>query len=97
MKNATNKYKFSDDNIKDIIELLNKRETIDKRSLLAPYDLIKENKYNISVSTYVETGEEIPEIDIKELNSNIADIVRNEQKTREELDKIIKDLEADYE
>ncbi len=97
MKNATNKYKLSDENIKDIIEFLNRRTTIEKRSLLASYDLVKENKYNISVSTYVKNLEEPPEINIKELNNEIKEIVRRELKTREELDKIVSELEADYE
>ena len=52
---------------------------------------IKENDYNISVSTYVEAEDTREEIDINELNEKIAKIVEKENWLREEIDRIIKE------
>jgi type I restriction enzyme M protein len=93
----TNKNKLSEDNINNILALLKNRVNVENKAYLATYDEIKENDYNISVNSYLKIQEEKEEIDIKELNKQIKDIVQKEQKTREELDKIIADLEADYE
>lgn len=91
----TNKNKLSDDNIANIIELLKNRVNIDNKCYLASYDEIKDNDYNISVNSYLKIDNEQEEIDIKELNKNIEEIVARQSKIRSELDKIILELEAD--
>lgn len=53
-----------------------------------------ENNYNLSVNTWVEKKDMREKIDIHELNQHIAGIVKREQKLREQIDTIIKDLEA---
>lgn len=91
----TNKNKLSDDNIANIIELLKNRVNIDNKCYLASYDEIKDNDYNISVNSYLKVDSEEEEVDIKELNKNIEEIVARQSKIRTELDKIILELEAD--
>ena len=91
----TNKNKLSDDNIANIIELLRNRVNIDNKCYLASYEEIKDNDYNISVNSYLKVDTEQEEVDIKELNKNIEDIVARQSKIRTELDKIILELEAD--
>lgn len=91
----TNKNKLSDDNITNIIELLKNRVNIDNKCYLASYDEIKDNDYNISVNSYLKIDNEQEEVDIKELNKNIEEIVARQSKIRTELDKIILELEAD--
>mgnify|MGYP003302640243 CR=1 FL=1 len=93
---TTNKNKLSNENINNIISIIRDRKTVDNKSYLAPYEEIKNNDYNISVTTYLKTIDEEIEIDIKELNERISKIVEHQCKTRKELDEIVKDLESDY-
>ena len=52
-----------------------------------------QNNYNLSVSTYVEQEDTREQIDIVQLNAEIAEIVAREQKLREEIDRIIGEIE----
>ena len=53
---------------------------------------ISENKYNISVSTYVEKEAKKEEIDIKELNLKIEQIVEREDQLRAAINNLITEL-----
>ena len=96
MKNGTNVNKLSDDNIKNIIQLLKNRNSVDNKSYLATYEEIKENDYNIAVNSYLRTNFNDKKIDIEEVNRKLAEIVPRQQQIREELEMIIKELEVDY-
>ena len=50
--------------------------------------------YNLSVSTYVEQEDTREKIDIVELNAEIGKIVAREQVLRDEIDKIVAEIEA---
>ena len=54
---------------------------------------IAEEEYNLSVSSYVEQEDIREKIDIKVLNQQIRDIVAREQVLRDEIDRIIADIE----
>lgn len=54
----------------------------------------KENAYNLSVSTYVEQKDTREKVDIVKLNAEIAEIVAREQLLRDEIDKIIAEIEV---
>ena len=54
----------------------------------------KQNNYNLSVSTYVEQEDTREKIDIVKLNAEIAKIVAREQKLREEINRIIEEIEG---
>lgn len=94
---VTNNNKLTDENINNIVEIFTKRENKDYVSKLVANSEIAENEYNLSVSTYVEKEDTREKIDIKELNKNIEEIVAREQVLREEISKIISEIEADYE
>ncbi len=55
---------------------------------------IQENDYNLSVNRYVEQEDTKEVIDIKALNSEIAQIVEKQSALRNRLESIIKELEA---
>ena len=55
---------------------------------------IAEENYNLSVSTYVEKEDTSEKINIIELNEEIKKIVAREQELREEIDKIIAEIEG---
>ena len=92
----TNKNKLSQDNIDNIINLLKNRVSVEYKSYLATYEEVKENDYNISVNSYLKSKDTNPEIDIKEVNKKLAEIVPREEQIRKELEEIIRDLESDY-
>ena len=70
------------------------KEDRDHVCRLVPYEEVKEHKYNLSVSTYVEKEDNREVIDIKELNSKINEIVKCENELRLAIDKIIKEIEG---
>ena len=63
-------------------------------SHLASYEEIADNDYNLSVSTYVEAEDTREKIDIVELNAEIEKIVAREQVLRDEIAKIIAEIEV---
>ena len=64
---------MKEDHITKVVELYNKRETIDKISYLASFEDIVANDYNLNIPRYVDTSEEEEEIDLKALTSEMND------------------------
>lgn len=91
---VTNNNKLTQENIDNILAYYTKREDVDYCSRRVPYEEIKENDYNLSVSTYVEAEDTREVIDIVKLNAEIAEIVAREQVLRDEIDKIIAEIEG---
>lgn len=96
MKNGKNSNKLSETNINNIVELYRNRRTEDKKSYLATYDEVKGKEYNIAVNSYLKRKTGAKEINIEEVNKKLLTVVPSQQKIREELEKIIKELEGDY-
>ena len=93
---STNKNRISSNNISNIINLLKERKTKEGRAYIATYDEVKENDYNLSVNSYLKTTGTGVEINIEEVNKKLVEVVPRQKKIREELEKIIKELDADY-
>lgn len=91
---VTNNNKLMPENIEKIVDIFTNRNTIDHVSRLVKYEEVKEQNYNLSVSTYVEKEDTKEKIDIKVLNKQIEDIVKRENDLRQEIDKIIKEIEG---
>lgn len=91
---VTNNNKLTPENINRIVDVFAKREEVAHFSHLADYAKISENNFNLSVSTYVEPEDTREKIDIKKLNAEITEIVAREQILREEIDKIIAEIEG---
>ena len=91
---VTNNNKLTPENIDNIVDVFAKREDKKHFSHLADYEEIVENGYNLSVSTYVEAEDTREKIDIVKLNAEIKEIVAREQVLRDEIDKIIADIEG---
>lgn len=70
------------------------REDKEHVAKLVPNSEIAEQGYNLSVSTYVEQEDTREKVDIVKLNAEIAEIVAREQVLREEIDKIIGEIEG---
>jgi type I restriction enzyme M protein len=92
---VTNNNKLTQDNIDRIIDAFRTREDIEHFSRLVPNSEIEEQDYNLSVSTYVEQKDTREVIDITKLNAEIEQIVAREQDLRDEIARIIAEIEAD--
>ena len=90
---VTNNNKLTDKNIDNIVKIFTDRKDIDYIAKLVSNTEIGENDYNLSVSTYVEKEDTREKIDIVELNKQIEEIVAREQVLRDEIDKIVKEIE----
>ena len=91
----TNSNKLTEDNIQTILTAYLDRADKPHFAALVPNDKIAGQDYNLSVSTYVEQEDTREVIDIQQLNAEIAQIVAREQQLREEIDKIIKEIESE--
>lgn len=91
---VTNNNKLTEENINRIVDTFANREEIEHFSHLATYEEIKENDYNLSVSMYVEEEDTREKIDIVKLNAEIKEIVARQQVLRDEIDKIIAEIEV---
>ena len=90
---VTNNNKLTPTNMDKIVETFVARAEEAHFSHLVNYEEIAENNYNLSVSTYVEAEDTREKIDIVKLNAEIAEIVAREQVLREEIDRIIAEIE----
>lgn len=91
---VTNSNKLTAENIEAIYSCFMERLEKEHFSKVVTYDEIAEQDYNLSVSTYVEQEDTREVIDIKELNREISEIVAREQVLRDEIDKIIAEIEV---
>lgn len=91
---VTNNNILADKNINDIVEIFTNREDIEFVSKLVSNKEIAENDYNLSVSTYVEKEDTREVIDINILNKEIEEIVARENILRDEINKIISEIEV---
>lgn len=99
---VTNNNKLTAENMDRIVDTFAKRANVETcgphvstiRAHLAEYSEIVDNDYNLSVSTYVEAEDTREKVDIVKLNAEIAEIVAREQVLRDEIDKIIAEIEG---
>ena len=89
---VTNNNRLTPENIDSIVKIFTDRQDVQYKATLAKYDDIKDNDYNLSVSTYVEAKDTREIIDINALNAQIAEIVERENYLRSEIDKIIAEI-----
>ncbi len=90
-----NKNKLTPDHQKKILDAYIGRESIEHFARLVDNSAIAENDYNIDVSSYVEQKDDREEINISELNAEIATIVTRQAELRTRIDAIVADLERD--
>ena len=92
---VTNSNKLTQKNMDTIIDAYANRIDNDHFAVLVPNSRIAAQDYNLSVSTYVEQKDTREVIDIKVLNKEIEAIVDREQVLRDEIAKIIAEIEVD--
>ena len=91
---VTNGNKLTQKNMDTIIDAYKNRANDDHVSILVPNSDIAEQEYNLSVSNYVELKDTRETIEITVLNAEIEKIVAREQILRDEIAKIITEIEV---
>ena len=91
---VTNNNRLTEENIAHIVDEFVSRIDVDHYARCVPYEEIVEQDYNLSVSSYVEQEDTREKIDIVKLNSEIEKIVAREQVLRDEIAKIIAEIEV---
>lgn len=80
------------EDINKIIDTYKARRDVDKYAHVASMDEIKENDYNLNIPRYVDIFEPEPEIDIQQVNKELADVDQQIAAVEKELDAMIADL-----
>ena len=91
---VTNNNKLTPDNIQRIVDEYASREEVPHFAHLASYEEVKEQEYNLSVSTYVEAEDTREAVDIAKLNAEIEEIVKREDELRSSIRAIIAEIEG---
>lgn len=93
---VTKNNRLSDENIQRIVSAVAERKDEQHFARLVPNAEVgsAQNNYNLSVSTYVEAEDTREKIDIVKLNAEIEEIVAREQVLRDEIAKIIAEIEV---
>ena len=83
---------MTDEHIDSVIDLYNKRETVDQESFLASFEDIEKNDFNLNIPRYVDNFEKEEEID---LNALLADMKQTDEElgqVQDEFLSLLKDL-----
>lgn len=91
---VTNNNKLTEKNIDTIVNAYTNRVDLEHFAKKVTNDDIAAQDYNLSVSTYVELKDTREVIDITVLNAEIEEIVAREQVLRDEISKIIAEIEV---
>lgn len=93
-KKVTNNNLLEDKHIRHIMSIFDSKEDVEYVAKMVDNQLIAENDYNLSVSSYVEAKDNREEINITELNKEIALTVEKINKLRTDIDAIINEIEG---
>lgn len=91
---VTNNNQLTEKNIENIVKIFKDRTDLEYVSKLVSNKEIEENDYNLSVSTYIEQEDIKEYVDIDVLNKEIEETVEREQILRDEIKKIISEIEV---
>lgn len=86
---------LSDKNREKILETFIARKEEKYFSFRASQELIEKESFSLVVSTYVKPEDTREVVDIKSLNTSIAEIVQRQASLRESIDRIVKELSDD--
>jgi type I restriction enzyme M protein len=93
-KKATNNNVLEDKHIERIMEIFDNKEDVEYVAKSVDNQLIAENDYNLSVSSYIEAKDKREKVDIIQLNAAIATTVEKINSLRESIDAIINEIEG---
>ncbi|MEM7046705.1 MAG: type I restriction-modification system subunit M [Pseudomonadota bacterium] len=92
-KKQTNNNVMLDEHIDKVIEIFDRKETVDHVARSVSYETIVKNDYNLSVSSYVQAKDTREVIDIDALNKELKDTARKIDKLRRDIDVIVAEID----
>ena len=93
-KKQTNNNILTPEHIEQIMKVFDSKENIEHFAKCVDNDILAENDYNLSVSSYVEAKDTREIVDINKLNSELKTTVSKIDNLRSEIDKIVAEIEA---
>jgi type I restriction enzyme M protein len=93
-KKVTNNNLLTDEHIDKIMNIFDGKEEVPHIAKYVDNHIISENDYNLSVSSYVEARDNREQVDITKLNQEISITVKKINQLREDIDFIIKEIDA---
>ena len=76
------------------MKVFDSKENLEHFAKCVDNDILAENDYNLSVSSYVEAKDTREIVDINKLNSELKTTVSKIDNLRSEIDKIVAEIEA---
>ena len=93
-KKETNNNVLTDQHIEKILNLFDTKADVDHVAKTIDNTIIANNDYNLSVSSYIEAKDNREQVDINQLNEEIAATVVKINKLRADIDTIVKEIEG---
>lgn len=88
---------MTDKHIDEVLDLYNRRETVDKESYLASFEDIEKNDFNLNIPRYVDNFEQEEQIDINALLADMKNTDGEIEKVQGEFLTLLKDLTSEDE
>ncbi|NLG05246.1 MAG: type I restriction-modification system subunit M [Clostridia bacterium] len=88
---------MTDADIDSVLELYNKRETVEKESYLASFEDIEKNDFNLNIPRYVDNFEKEEEIDLNTLLADMEDTDKQISEVQAGFVSMLKELTSDDE
>jgi type I restriction enzyme M protein len=86
---------MTDANIDSVMELYNRRETVEKQSMLASFEDIEKNDFNLNIPRYVDNFEKEEEIDLSTLLGDMSETDRQIAEVQREFAAMLGELTSE--
>lgn len=93
-KKETNNNILTEQHIEQIMQVFDRKNNVDHFAVSVPFEKIKANDYNLSVSSYVEAKDTREVIDIVQLNTELKVTVAKIDQLRKDIDAIVAEIEG---
>ncbi|EXE38066.1 type I restriction-modification system subunit M [Acinetobacter baumannii] len=94
-KKETNNNILTEQHIEQIMQVFDRKNNVDHFAKSVPFEQIKANDYNLSVSSYVEAKDTREVVDIVQLNTELKTTVAKIDQLRKDIDAIVAEIEGD--
>jgi len=94
-KKETNNNILTEQHIEQIMQVFDRKNNVDHFAVSVPFEKIKANDYNLSVSSYVEAKDTREVIDIVQLNTELKVTVAKIDQLRKDIDAIVAEIEGE--
>lgn len=94
-KKETNTNVLTDDHIKKIMQVFDCKNNVDHFAQSIPFERIKANDYNLSVSSYVEAKDTREVVNIAQLNAELKHTVTKIDQLRKDIETIVSEIEGE--